>query len=268
MGLLHVASGALYAVRDFPKSSDKRLLPAGVSDDARSMSPKRSMAFLTLLALAAFAGADDPVRADYTQDLEVENCKVRSTTDDFTDEVLRTMLACRAPGLMGLRMEYVYETGEHRLTLAHSVFIGGVTRRIPPMTFDFRAGGRPAFTFTATLGGGDAFVLLTDVMLEQFIHELTVDESDELIYRLDSGPIRRVPLPAEGMPRLIEEYQRRVATRRSTRRLPVSAPPTAIAASCEPEPPPHLVLLAIFPLAPIVELPSPGKAFAPPGVLP
>ena len=98
-------------------------------------------------------------------------------------------------------VEYVYESGEHRLTVADTLFSGGET-------LDFRAGRRPAFSFITTLSGG--VVLLTDALLEQFIRELTVDEPDVLIYRIEKGRTRRVPLPAEGMPMLIEEFQRRV----------------------------------------------------------
>ena len=64
------------------------------------------------------AGADDPAPPDHTQDLEVENCTVHSTLDDFTDEVLRAALNCRHPKLQvnsRFRVEYVYESGEHRL---------------------------------------------------------------------------------------------------------------------------------------------------------
>ena len=142
----------------------------------------------------------------------MENCTVHSTLDDFTDEVLRAALNCRHPKLQvnsRFRVEYVYESGEHRLTVADDIY-HMVERR--GVTLDFRAGRRPAFSFIATTPrGGDTFVLLTDALLEQFIRELTVDEPDVLIYRIEKGHTRTVPLPAEGMPMLIEEFQRRVA---------------------------------------------------------
>ena len=219
------------------------------------------------------------------------------TIDDFTDEVLATTLACLA-GTEGFRVEYIYETGEHRLTVPAS---GGVVDR--RVTLDFRSGRRPAFSFTATLSRSDASVLLADALPEQFIGELTVDEPDVLIYRTEKGPTRRVPLPAEGMPMLIEEFQRRIADQMlippapsvpaspSVRASPPAPAPTVepahpgsrvfarpelpavpglpvspakIAPSFEPEPPTHSVLLAIRRPAPIVEPPRPGKAFTPP----
>ena len=175
--------------------------------------PMKRLMTLLLLAVGSFAGADDPAPSDHTQDLKVENCTVHSTLDDFTDEVLRAALECRRPALMSaaarfFRVEYVYESGEHRLTVADDIY-HMVERR--GVTLDFRAGRRPAFSFIATTPrGGDTFVLLTDALLEQFIRELTVDEPDVLIYRIEKGSTRRIPLPAEGMPMLIEEFQRRV----------------------------------------------------------
>ena len=134
---------------------------------------------------------------------------MHSTLDDFTDEVLRAALECRSPALMSavrFRVEYVYETGEYRLTVP--TFGGGLGER--KVNLDFRAGRRPAFSFTATQRGrSDAFVPLTDALLEQFVGELTVYEPDVLIYRIEKGSTRRVPLPAEGMPVLIEEFRRR-----------------------------------------------------------
>ena len=73
------------------------------------------------------------------------------------------------------------------------------------------------------------FVILTDALLEQFIRELTVDEPDVLIYRIEKGHTRTVPLPAEGMPMLIEECPasgRRRPDARSSSAPTVPASPT------------------------------------------
>ena len=52
-------------------------------------------------------------------------------------------------------------------------------------------------------------MLLTAALLEQFIRELTIDAPDVLIYRIEKGSTRRVPLPAEAMPVMVEEFLRR-----------------------------------------------------------
>ena len=110
--------------------------------------PMKRLMPLLLLAVGSFAGADDPAPPDHTQDLEVENCTVHSTLDDFTDEVLRAALECHGLISARFRVEYVYESGEIRLNVPDS---GGLMER--RVTLDFRAGRRPAFSFTATQSG-------------------------------------------------------------------------------------------------------------------
>ena len=201
--------------------------------------PMKRLMPLLLLAVGSFAGADDPAPPDHTQDLEVENCTVHSTIDVFTDEVLRAALNCRHPNLQvtgRFRVEYVYESGEHRLAVGNAVYRLEERRGV---TLDVRVGRRSAFSYIATLSEGDAFVILTDALLEQFIRELTVDEPDVLIYRIEKGYTRTVPLPAEGMPMLIEEFQRRVAADQmlasSAPTVPASPPVAVALPQCLPD---------------------------------
>jgi len=177
-------------------------------DRNRQAEERHRMRFTALLALLMSIAPLVAGAAVLGDDYELENCVVRTFADDFTDELHSVMVICHESDA-AFRVDFYFKSDNIELTVfdeEYEVEAGSVA------SIDVRVGKNVAMIFEGVWEVDlleDAASIALSYEEALLILDQLIDGSDQLIYRIENGHTRRVPIP-ENMTSALEEFLNRV----------------------------------------------------------